>query len=101
MKPQDTPDTNSVTYWKQVASDACTARETILSKLEYAHRENERLRVERDEAIRTRGKLEERISHEASDILPTLSDIISHALNGDADITISVSISGRKKDNYD
>ena len=85
MKPEDT---NTIDYWKQVAKDAIDARDRMEERQRAVVSECERLRVERDKAIRDMGKYQERIRAD----LPDIPELIQQVHDGHIVLTLSVTL---------
>lgn len=80
-----TSEEQSVDYWKQLASDAITARDSMQERQRATVAECERLRSERDKAVRDMGRFQEQIRLAP----PSLTDLIDRAASGDFILTLS------------
>lgn len=83
------PETNTIDYWKQVAKDAIDARDRMEERQRAIVSECERLRIERDTAIRTAGTYQQQVK----DNLPDISEWLRMVKAGEISLYLSVSLS--------
>lgn len=86
------PTPNTIDYWKQVAKDAIDARDRMTERQRATVAECERLRHERDKAVRDVGMYQEQFRN----TFPNISDLIEQASEGRFSITFAVTINQKQ-----
>lgn len=80
-------------YWRQVAKDAIDARDSMQERQRATVAECERLRTERDNAIRDMGRYQEQVRK----LPPDLSELVRQASDGNIVLTVSIRIEKPQK----
>lgn len=86
-------ETKNLDYWRQVATDAINARDSMQERQRATVAECERLRTERDNAVRDMGRYQEQVRK----LPPDLSELARQASDGDIVLTVSIRIEKPKK----
>lgn len=85
MKPDET---NTIDYWKQVAKDAIDARDRMEERQRAIVSECERLRIERDTAVRNAGSYQQQIRGN----LPDVAELLQMVKSGEISLYLSMSL---------
>ena len=83
------PDETTIDYWKQVAKDAIDARDRMEERQRAVVSECERLRIERDTAVRKAGAYQQQIRG----TLPDVAELIRMVKDGEISLYVSLSLS--------